>query len=86
MTPAWPKTEKPLCAGSRRLAVQRLNTGEAGRGTLTGFKGLIGYYCGEVNSLWQAWGGLLFVAQDRAKNVKRINEAFLACKETHLLL
>lgn len=70
MTPAWPETEKPLCAGSERLAVLRLNTGGAGKSADTGFGGLIGYH-----SLCQAlrlpWGEPLFVAHGRAKNLKK---------------
>lgn len=35
MTPARPETEEPLCAVSEPEAVPRLNTGGAGRRTLT---------------------------------------------------
>lgn len=78
MTPAWPKTEKPLCAESKRLAVLRLNTGGEGKSADTGFKGLIGYHWREVNSLCQTpslpWREL-FVARGRAKNFqKQINK------------
>lgn len=87
MTLAWPETEKPLCARSKRLAVLRLNTGGAGKESAdTGFKGLIGCHWREVNSLCQAprlpWGELLFVAHGRAKNFKKINRASLACRGT----
>lgn len=89
MTPAWPETEEPLCAGSKRLAVPRLNTGGERKSADTGFKGLIGHHWREVNSLCQArrlpWGELLFVAHRRAKTLEKISRAPLACKEIHVL-